>query len=108
MFSVEKHNVLFHVRLAYFHPQKCFALSVWSSTAEVAKYRANLKIMEDRKEMSMGGLRVTSVEKVLSIDKCMDENGKYFWCIPLTLAQNFSVTSFGVVVLHVDLNVIKL
>ena len=103
MGCVKKHNVYFHVALAYSHPQKCHALSVWSSTAEVDKYRANLKIIGDDKEMSMSGLLITSVEKIPSIDKCMDENGKYFWCIPLTLAKNFN-TGHG---LSVELDVIE-
>ena len=85
MLCMRAHNVYVHVCLAYFRPLKCYALSVWSSTAGVAKYQANMKICKrdgDYREMSIGGLLITSVEKVPSIDKCMEKNGDYFWCIP--------------------------
>ena len=109
MFCVQEHNVLFHVCFAYYYPQDCFALSVCSSTAGVVKYRANLKIMGDEKEMSMSGLLISSVENVPSIDKCMEKNGKYVWCIPSTLAFEFSIykNRNKMFMLHVDLNVTK-
>ena len=106
MLCTRAHNVSFYVHFAYFRPQKCYALSVWSAAAEAGNYRANLKIYErdgDDKEINIKGLLITSVEKVPSIDKCMEENGKYFWCIPLTLAKNFD-TGHG---LSVELDVIK-
>ena len=109
MFCVQEHNVLFHVCFAFYHPQQCFALSVWSATGGVAKYRANLKILGDEeKEMSIRGLLITSEENVPSIDKCMEKNGKYFWCIPSTLAFEFSeYKSNKKFMLHVDLSVTK-
>ena len=108
MTCMQAHDVLFHVRFAYFRPQNCYALSVWSASAETAKYRANFKIFKrdgDDMEMSMSGLLITSVEGVPSIDKCMDENGKYFWCIPLTLVKHFAFDwqSFQMVKLDVKL-----
>ena len=39
-------------------------------------------------ELSFYGVRVTSVENITSIDKCMDFNGKYFLCIPRILLKN--------------------
>ena len=82
---------LFHVRLAISQHQKCFALSVWSSPTGAVNYRVNLEIKDKEKAMSMTGLLITSVENVPNIDNCMEENGKYFWCIPFTLAENFSI-----------------
>ena len=89
MVCVKVNEELFHIRLAYSPLHKCFALSVWSSPAGASKYKANLSIRTDEKDTSMNGLRITSVENVPSIDKCMEENGEYFWCIPFTLAKNF-------------------
>ena len=91
MFAMKDNGEIFHVRLAFHEPQKCVALSIWSSYAEAGTLRANLSIKGDDKEMSMNGLLITSVENVPSIDKCLDENGTYFWAIPVTLAKNFSV-----------------
>ena len=91
MHSLEAYSEFFHVRLAFSQPQNCYALSVWSSAARVTEYRANLSVRGNNMETSMKGLLVTSVENVPSNDECMDENGKYFWCIPLSLAKNFMV-----------------
>ena len=107
MFCVQTHCVLFHVHFFHFIPQKCFALSVWSSTAEVAKYRANLKLTGDDREMSLSGLLITSVEKVPSNNSCMEENGEYFWCIPLTLAKKLSVGNYEKRRLCFELDVIQ-
>ena len=41
--------------------------------------------------MNMNGLLITPVENIPSIEKCMEENGKYFWGIPVTLAKNLTV-----------------
>ena len=79
---VKVHDEMFHVSLQYSHLHRCFALSVWSSPAAAAKYLANLKISDNEKERIMNGLRITSVESVPSIDQCISENGKHFWCIP--------------------------
>ena len=79
---VKVHDEIFHVSLQYSHLHKCFALSVWSSPTAAAKYLANLKISDNEKERIMNGLRITSVESVPSIDQCISENGKHFWCIP--------------------------
>ena len=91
MLCVSADDELFHVHLGISPRQKCYALSVWGSPAGAAKYRANLSIKNDEKDMCMNGLDITSVENVPSIDQCMDENGKCFWCIPFTLAENFSI-----------------
>ena len=96
----------------YFHLKNNDCLQsplVWSATAGVSKYRANLKILGDEdKEMSIRGLLITSEENVPSIDKCMEKNGKYFWCIPSTLAFEFSeYKNNKKFMLHVDLNVTK-
>ena len=91
MVCVKVNNELFHIRLAYSPLHKCFALSVWSSPAGASNYRADLSIRTDEKDTSMNGLRITSVENVPSIDKCMEENGEYFWCIPFTLAKRFAI-----------------
>ena len=69
----------------------CIALSILSSHAGNANLQANLSIQGDDKEMNMNGLLITPVENVPSIDKCMKENGKYFWGIPVMLAKNFTV-----------------
>ena len=79
---VKVHDEMFHISLQYSHLHRCFALSVWSSPAAAAKYLANLKISDNEKERIMNGLRITSVESVPSIDQCISENGKHFWCIP--------------------------
>ena len=106
---MQDNGEIFHVRLAFHQPQNCVALSIWSSSAGAASLRANLSIKGDDKEMSMNGLLITSVDNIPSIDKCIDENGKYFWCIPFPLAKHFGVESYETVKLNVDveLNVIK-
>ena len=86
---VKVHDEMFHVSLQYSHLHKCFALSVWSSPAAAAKYLANLKISDNEKEININGLRITSVDDVPSIDQCISENGKHFWCIPM--AENFTM-----------------
>jgi len=93
MYCISFNDEFFHLRLAYHPPENCFALSVWSSVAHVSEYRTNLSVKGNDKEIIMKGLLITSVEHVPSIDECIDENGKYFWCIPWTLAENFIVKS---------------
>ena len=88
---------LFYVRLAISQRHRCFALSVWSSPTGAAKYRANLGMADGEKGMVMNGLRITSVENVPSIDKCMDQNGKYFWCIPETFTVKMLISDSRVI-----------
>ena len=109
MVCVKADDELFHLRLGISQSQNCFALSVWGSPTGSAKYQANLSIRNDKKDMCMNGLDITSVENVPSIDKCMDENGTYFWCIPFTLAENFSIKESNDPLsrLHVDWDVIR-
>ena len=73
--------------------QSSVPTGVWSSPAAAAKYLANFKISDNKKEMNMNGLRITSVESVPSIDQCISENGKHFWCIPM--AENFTMKKLG-------------
>ena len=106
MVCVRVDDELFHLRLAISQHQECFVLSVWSSPTGAVNYRANLEIKDNEKALSMTGLCITSVENVPSIDQCMEENGKYFWCIPFTLAENFSIeesnSQTSKQLLHVD------
>ena len=105
MTCVKVDDELFHVHVGYYQIHKCFALSVWSSPDGAANYRANLStnLIDDDRTMSMTGLRITSVENVQSFDKCLEENGKYFWCIPETFTVKM-LNSDGRAIewLHVD------
>ena len=83
----------FHLNLRYHKPSKCFVFSIWmaKSKATAEKYRAFIKLGGGtgvENELSFYGVRVTSVENITSIDKCMDFNGKYFLCIPRILLKN--------------------
>ena len=91
MHYIEAYSEMFHVRLSSYKLQNCYALSVWSSASGITEYRANLSVRGNGMETSIKGLLITSVENVPSIDRCMDENGKYFWVIPETLARNLTV-----------------
>ena len=42
----------------------------------------------------MDGLLISSVENFPPVDKCKEQNGKYFWCIPLTVAKNICELKF--------------
>ena len=102
MHCVRAHGELFHVRLDYHQPQHCFVLSIWTAKSELgaSKFRADVKIdyphfnfrLDDKdQETSTKSLLITSVENVPSIDNCIVENGKHFWCIPFDFAMNSSV-----------------
>ena len=67
--------------------------SVWlaKSKARAEKFRAFIRIggkTGKDNELSFYGLRVTSVENVPPIDRCMEENGKRYLCIPRILVKN--------------------
>ena len=47
--------------------------------------------------MSMTGMLITSVENVQSFDKCMEENAKYFWCIPETFTVKMLISDSRVI-----------
>ena len=53
-----------------------------------SKYNAKVIMKGDGGTIIMDGLLISSVESIPTIDKCEEENGKYFWCIPLTVAKN--------------------
>ena len=83
----------FHLNFRYHKSSLCFVFSVWlaKSKARAEKFRASIRIggkTGKDNELSFSGLRVTSVENVPPIDRCMEENGKRYLCIPRILVKN--------------------
>ena len=89
----------FHVRAVYHKPNKCFVFSVWLAKDQnvASKYLFNILIKGDNinKKLHFDGIKVCSVENVPSIDKCMEENGNLFVCLPIGLARNISTKLIG-------------
>ena len=54
-------------------------------------YKATLNIKGDNNNLRFDGIKVTSVENVPSIDKCLEETENIFLCLPMNLAKNISV-----------------
>ena len=92
---VNAFDKLVSVHFNYSLPDECYALSILPSTtdAEDANYRANLRIKDNDKAIIMKGLRLRTHDRDHSadLDRCMELNGKYFWCIPFTVAHNFAI-----------------
>ena len=87
----------FHISNVYHKPSKCFVISVWLAKDQnvASKYRVNITIEGNNKKFHFGGIKVCSVENVPSIDKCMEENGNYFLCLQLGLAENIAEYYFN-------------
>ena len=85
---------LFHVNFAYHKPSKCFVFSIWLGKSQnvASKYTVNITIGggKGNRRLCYDGIKVCSVENVPSIDKCLEENGNFFLCLPTTLAKNIS------------------
>ena len=95
------------VQFNYSPPDECYALSFLLSTtdAEAAKYRVNLRIKDNDKAIIMKGLRLRTYDRdhCVDPDQCMELNGKYFWCIPFTVAHSFAIkTPYSINLLQVD------
>ena len=84
---------LFHCIFSYHEPSKCFVFSIWLAKSQdvASKYVANLVIQGDNNKLSYEGIKVSSVENVPSIDKCIEETGNISLCLPTNLAKNVSV-----------------
>jgi len=98
MVCIKALNELFHVNFAYHKPSKCFVLSIWLAKSQniACKYRANLKIEGDLRKLCFDGIKVSSVENVPSIEKCIEEIGNLSLCLPMNLAKNISTTEAGI------------
>ena len=69
-------------------------LSIWlaKSPRVACKYRANLQIKgDDHNKLCIEGIKVSSVENVPSIDKCIEETGSISLTLQRNLAKNMSV-----------------
>ena len=55
------------------------------------KCPSNLVIQGDDHKLCLDGLKVSSVENVPSIDKCIEETGNISLCLQRNLAKNMSV-----------------
>ena len=90
---LEALNQLFHVSLMYHKPSQSFVLSVWIAKSQkvASKYIANLVIEGDKRKLCFDGIKVSSVENVPSIDKCVEESGDFSLCLPISLAKNISM-----------------
>ena len=89
---------LFHVNFEYHKPSKCFVISIWLAKSEsvASKYVADIVIEGgENKKLSFEGIKVSSVENVPSIDKCIEEIGNISLCLPKNLARNISVKEQG-------------
>ena len=84
---------LFHVNFEYHKPSKCFVISIWLAKSEsvASKYVMDVVIKGDTKKLSFEGIKVSSVENVPSIDKCLEETGNISLCLLENLAKNMSV-----------------
>ena len=84
---------LFHVNLSYHKPRKCFVFSIWLAKSQdfASNYVGDLVIQGDNNKLSYEGIKVSSVENVPSIDKCIEETGNISLCLPTNLAKNVSV-----------------
>ena len=90
----------FHVNFVYHKPRKCFVISVWLAKVQsvASNYMVNILIKGDNRNLCFDGIKVCSVENVPSIDKCIEENGNLFLCLPISLAKNILVKEdYGVV-----------
>ena len=59
-------------------------------------------IRGDTKKSSLEGIKVSSVENVPSIDKCIEEIGNISLCLPKNLARNISVKKHGTGVMMIE------
>jgi len=84
---------LFHVNFVYHQASQCFVLSIWlaKSSRVASKYRANLVIKGDHHKLCFEGIKVSSVENVPSIEKCIEETGSISLSLQRNLAKNLSV-----------------
>ena len=85
---------LFHVNFAYHQASQCFVLSIWlaKSPNVASKYRANFLLKgDDHNKLCFEGIKVSSVENVPSIDKCIEETGSTSLTLQRNLAKNMSV-----------------
>ena len=67
------------------------AKQMGNSKDRAEKYRACIRIggkTDGDNELSFYGVRVTSIENIPSFDRCMENNGKHFLCIPRILVEN--------------------
>ena len=84
---------LFHVHLTYHKPSKCFVfrISLAKSQYVASQYKATLVIQGDNNNLTFDGIKVTSVENVPSIDKCIEETENIPLCLPMNLAKKISL-----------------
>ena len=90
--SMKALDQLFHVNFGYHKPSNCFVFSIWLAKIQnvAAKYTVNFIIGGDNRRLCYDGIKVCSVEKVPTIDKCSEENGNLFLFLPMTMAINVS------------------
>ena len=92
------HN--FYPILQYYRRTHCFVFSVWTDDIKniAQQYRAKLTIkgsMRNQNELNFNSIHVTSVEDVPSIDRCMEENGKHFLCLPREMVRNIGINPYS-------------
>ena len=98
MVCIQDLNELFYVNFAFHKPSKCFVLSIWLAKSQsiASKYRANLVIEGgDQRKLCYDGIKVSSVENVPTIDKCIEESGNLSLCLPINTAKNLSKTNLS-------------
>jgi len=93
MACIQSLDEVFFANITYDKPSKCFVISVWLAKSQniASKYKANLVIYGDNSKLCFDGIKVSSVEKILSIDKCIEGSGNISLCLPISLAKNLSV-----------------
>ena len=91
--SIMALDELFHVNLAYHKPSKSFVFSIWLAKSQnvASNYKVTLDIEGDNNKLSFDGIKVSSVENVPSIDKCLEETENISLCLPTNLAKKISV-----------------
>jgi len=87
--------------LQYYSPTECYVFSVWvfgggrtiNDLAEDAlKFRGKLIFKgKNQNELTFNNIHISSVEDVPSIDRCMEENGKHFLCLPVNFVNNIGI-----------------
>ena len=96
MVCIHSLDEFFHVNVTYHKPSECFVIIICLAKSQdfASMYKANLVIkggLGFNSKLCFDGIQVSSVEKIPSIDKCMEGSGNISLCLPLSLAKNLSV-----------------
>ena len=91
-----KNDIKVYADFKWYRPSKSFVLWLWmlEDRDGASNYSAKVTMKADNRTITVDGLLISSVENVPTIDKCEEQNGKYFWCIPLTVANYICEESY--------------